>query len=73
MRLTSNLWYEIGYPNGVQLIFKFLDTTVDGSARCLTCTGNVVLDVFDSNYISLELIGETCPCERPVCKIHNID
>ena len=62
MNLTSNLWYEISYTNGDTLIFKFLDTTEDGQARCRLCNGQETLNVFSANYLSVKEIGKDCPC-----------
>lgn len=61
MRLTSNLWYEITYPNGETLVFQFLDTTADGQLRCRLCNGEETLNVFHS-YLSVTELGENSPC-----------
>jgi hypothetical protein len=61
MILTSNIWYEITYPNKERLIFQFLDTAKDGQARCRLCNGQETLSIFHE-YLSIREIGRDCPC-----------
>lgn len=62
MMLKSNYWYEIIYQNRETLIFQFLDTAVDGQARCRLCNGDETLNVFSEPYFSIREIGKNPSC-----------